>query len=74
MAPADDHPGFPVDPFPHAGPRWEPASQEEEDAFIAAVEEGIADSDAGRVIPGDDVSAWVRSLGTDSPLPRPRCR
>ena len=71
---ADDHADFPVDPFPHAGPRWESATPEEEEAFIAAVDEGIADTDAGRIVPGDKVTAWIRSLDTDHPLPRPRCR
>ncbi len=74
MIAADDQPEFPIDPFPFAGPRWEPATQEEEEAFLAAVEEGIADTDAGRVIPGEEVTAWMRSFGTSSTLPRPRCK
>jgi hypothetical protein len=79
MPPADDHPvprfsEAPLDPFPEAGPRWEPASEGELDAFLAAVDEGIADSDAGRVIPGEEITAWIRSLDTDNPLPLPRCK
>ena len=73
MSPPDDHPAFPVDPFPHAGPRWEAATEEEEAAFIAAVEEGVADTDAGRVVSGEAVTAWVRSWFTDEELPPPRC-
>lgn len=78
MAPADDHPlspfvEAPVDPFPDAGPRWEPASQDEEDAFIALVDEGIADTDAGRVISSEAIFAWMDSWFTDQALPPPKC-
>ncbi len=34
--------------------------------------EGLADVDAGRVIPQAEVSLWLNSLGTDNPLPCPR--
>jgi predicted transcriptional regulator len=34
--------------------------------------EGLADIDAGRLIPHEEVVAWAKSLGTDHPLPRPR--
>lgn len=33
---------------------------------------GLADGAAGRVVPHDKVAAWMESLGTDNPLPRPR--
>lgn len=33
---------------------------------------GLADSAAGRVVSHDRVVEWMESLGTDSPLPRPR--
>lgn len=33
--------------------------------------EGLADVDAGRVVPHSEVSLWLKSLGTDNPLPRP---
>ena len=36
--------------------------------------EGLADVDAGRVVPHAEVSLWLKSLGTDNPLPRPRSR
>lgn len=34
--------------------------------------EALADVDAGRTVSHEDMRAWVASLGTDSPLPRPR--
>ena len=33
--------------------------------------EAFDDIDAGRLIPHEEVSVWLKSLGTDSPLPRP---
>jgi predicted transcriptional regulator len=30
---------------------------------LAAIDEGIRDADAGRVVPHDDVAAWVRCWG-----------
>ena len=36
--------------------------------------EGLADVDAGRTIPHEEVVAWANSLGTKSPLPLPRPR
>lgn len=35
------------------------------------LQEAFDDVDAGRLIPHEQVSAWLRSLGTDNPLPRP---
>jgi len=32
----------------------------------------IADAEAGRVVPHEDVVAWLRSWGTPEELPRPR--
>jgi len=34
--------------------------------------EGLADIDAGRVVADEAVEAWIESLDTDNPLPRPR--
>ena len=34
--------------------------------------EGLADVDAGRLIPHEKVTAWALSLGTDNPLPLPQ--
>lgn len=36
--------------------------------------EGLADVDAGRVIEDEAVRAWIESLDTDNPLPRPTAR
>jgi predicted transcriptional regulator len=33
--------------------------------------DGLADVDADRVVDHEDVVAWIESLSTDSPLPRP---
>jgi predicted transcriptional regulator len=35
--------------------------------------EALADVDAGRLIDHGAVAAWAESLGTDSPLPEPKC-
>ncbi|MDP9104203.1 MAG: CopG family transcriptional regulator [Pseudomonadota bacterium] len=50
-----------------------PASPEEEAAFRAAVQEGLHDVAAGRVISGEAILAWLRSWGTENELPRPEC-
>jgi predicted transcriptional regulator len=34
--------------------------------------EGLADVEAGRVIDGDKVMAWIESWGSDNELPPPR--
>lgn len=34
----------------------------------------IADAEASGYVPAEEVSAWIRSLGTDNPLPRPKAR
>ena len=41
---------------------------------LAAIEEGIRDADAGRVVPHDDVAAWVRSWGKPDESSPPECR
>lgn len=41
------------------------------EAKRAAVRVGIADADAGRKVPFDNVKAWVRSWDTDNELPMP---
>ena len=40
---------------------------------LAAIEEGVQDADAGRVVSHDDVAAWVRSWGQPDELPMPEC-
>jgi predicted transcriptional regulator len=39
---------------------------------LAAIEEGIGDADAGRVVGHDEVVAWVRSWGQTDELPMPK--
>lgn len=43
----------------------------EEEDFIRDVEAGIAEADAGLFIEHDDAARYLRSLGTDTPLPMP---
>jgi predicted transcriptional regulator len=40
---------------------------------LAAIDEGIAAADAGRVIGHEDVAKWVRSWGSSDELPPPNC-
>ena len=40
----------------------------------AAIEVGVAAADAGRVIPHDDVEAWVESWGKPGEYPMPACK
>ena len=40
---------------------------------VAAIDEGIEDADAGRIVSHDDVAAWVRSWGKPDELPMPVC-
>lgn len=46
----------------------------EEEAFVAAVEEGIAEAEDGRVIPHTKAAAYLRSVasGTKTEAPTPR--
>ncbi|MCP3956251.1 MAG: CopG family transcriptional regulator [bacterium] len=38
-----------------------------------AIEAGIADADAGRVVDHHAVAAWLESWGSEKELPPPRC-
>ncbi|MGC2204060.1 MAG: CopG family ribbon-helix-helix protein [Stellaceae bacterium] len=38
---------------------------------LAAIDEGIRDADAGRIVSHDDVAAWVRSWDKPDELPPP---
>jgi predicted transcriptional regulator len=38
-----------------------------------AIEEGLRDADAGRVVPHEDVVAWVESWGRRDERPMPEC-
>lgn len=41
---------------------------------IAAIEEGLRDADAGRVVSHDEVIAWVESWGQPDEKPMPECK
>lgn len=45
---------------------------EDEAAAKAAIQEGLADLRAGRVISHEAVKAWLLSWGTTDELPRPK--
>lgn len=47
------------------------SDEAERAAKIRAVEEGLADADAGRVVGYGKVKAWLRSWGTNNELPPP---
>ncbi len=49
-------------------------SDAELEEFLAAVDEGIADMEAGRTVPWEEVRRWLLSWGTESRLPPPKCR
>ncbi len=72
MAPADDiaHPS----PDEDSGLPLVFTSPQQEAAFRAAVREGIASADAGRLIPWEDVRRWMLSWGTPNELPPPECK
>lgn len=57
---------------------WDIALGDDEADPALGVEEDVAAYEdykrTGVGIPGDEVVAWLRSLTTDSPLPRPRPR
>jgi predicted transcriptional regulator len=44
----------------------------DERAFLAAVNEGLADQKAGRTTPYEKVRRWLLSWGSDRELPPPR--
>lgn len=47
--------------------------EEERAAFLAAVQEGRDDIEAGRFVPYEKVRRWLLSWGTDHELPPPEC-
>lgn len=49
-------------------------SDAELEEFLAAVDEGIADMEAGRTVPWEEVRRWLLSWGTENRLPPPKCR
>ena len=50
-----------------------PLPDDDDAAFVAAVEEGLADLEAGRTVPYEDVRRWLLSWGTEGELPPPEC-
>lgn len=40
---------------------------------VKAIQEGIADADAGRLVDHDKVSTWLESWGTENELAPPSC-
>ena len=42
-------------------------------AFVDAVQEGIADAEAGRTVPYGAVREWLLSWGTEHKKPAPHC-
>ena len=53
-------------------PNLPPHEVADDAAFLAAVEEGIADAEAGLTVPYEDVRRWVLSWGTENELPPPQ--
>ena len=45
-----------------------------EEYWARGVAKAIAEADNGTGVPDDEVEAWVQSLGTDKPLPKPEAR
>ncbi len=43
----------------------------EEEDFVRAVEQGLAEADEGELIAHEDATAYLRSLGTDAPMAMP---
>jgi predicted transcriptional regulator len=41
---------------------------------LAAIDEGIAAADAGKLVDHEDVVAWVRSWGQPDELPQPKSK
>jgi len=41
---------------------------------LAAINEGIWDAEAGRIVPHEDVVAWILSWWKPYELPMPKCR
>ena len=50
-----------------------PDDDDETAAFVEAVQDGLANADAGRMVPYEDVRRWLLSWGTDAELPPPPC-
>jgi len=51
-----------------------PEDDPETAAKRAAIREGIAAADAGRLIPHEEMRRWLLSWGTEDELPPPQCK
>ena len=47
---------------------------QEDRAYLASVEAGLRDADAGRFVPHSAVKQWLQSWGSEQELPPPRCK
>lgn len=56
------------------GAKSDMRDDEERAAFLAAVDQGLADIKAGRTVPYEKVRRWLLSWGTDEELRPPKCR
>jgi predicted transcriptional regulator len=41
---------------------------------LAAIDEGIKEANVGKLIPHEDVVAWIESWGSSDELPIPECK
>ena len=41
---------------------------------VKAIKKGLEDAEAGRVVPHEDVMAWIKSWDTDHELPMPQSK
>jgi len=48
-------------------------ASEDRDAYLAAVDEGLADAADKRTVSFEKVRRWLLSWGTDKELPPPQC-
>jgi hypothetical protein len=55
-------------------PKSDPTTEDLDPAFAAAIDEARADVAAGRTVPYEEVRRWLLSWGTETELPRPRCK
>jgi len=55
-------------------PKAEPAAEELDPAYVAAIEQARADVRAGKTVAYEEVRRWLLSWGTDTELPPPRCK
>lgn len=49
-------------------------AEPDSEAFVAAVERGLASADASHTVSYEDVRKWLLSWGTENELPKPECR